>query len=279
MKPGIHDLKNSAYHCGEGLSSSGLKELIKSPAHFKHWIENPIEQTPQMALGSLVHAMILEPNKADEEFACGKFNVRRGKEFDACVAANPGKTILSEEQFNEANRIREAFLRERDLNPDLQALTEGMKEKSFFWEDKTTGVQCKVRPDCLTAHGVISDLKTTSDASFDAFQKQMVDLKYFVSGAFYLEGVGEAIAQGNLDIRIPDRFSFVCLETKAPYAIKIYHLDSKAIEIGQTLVRLALSRFAESVATDEWPGYDRTPVTMDLPSWAYWKLNHLTGSK
>ena len=45
MAEGIK-ISNAEYRAREGISSTELKKLMKSPAHYKHWKENPTEDTP-----------------------------------------------------------------------------------------------------------------------------------------------------------------------------------------------------------------------------------------
>lgn len=47
-----------------GINISKLKYLAESPKLFKHMLDNPVDlETDATALGSLVHAMVLEPHK------------------------------------------------------------------------------------------------------------------------------------------------------------------------------------------------------------------------
>ena len=280
MKPGMHKIRNQEYHAGPGLSSSDLKELLKSAAHYKTYKANPPEQTAEMLRGSLVHQMILEPELFDQEYAVGSFNIRRGKEYEKVVAENPGKIVISSEELCEATKCVEAFKEECSKNKELSELFEGVKELAFYWEDKESGALLKAKPDVITKTGKIVDLKTARDASFDAFQKQMVDLKYFVSAAHYLNGVREVIGMEIEGTSIiphpPNTFHFVVIETKAPYAIAVYTLDEKAIEFGNALISHAIRNFSEAIATDEWRGYPKRVVEIGLPPWCYYKMNYVT---
>ena len=60
MEPGIYrDYDEATYHREPGLSSTGAKRLLESPAKYRHEREHPIEQTPAMRLGSCIHTAIL----------------------------------------------------------------------------------------------------------------------------------------------------------------------------------------------------------------------------
>ena len=279
---GIVKISNADYHNGSGLSSSGIKELIKSAAHYKAWAAEPKDQTAEMLKGSLVHSLILEPEKFAAEYHIGDFKIRRGKEFDAAKreADNFNRTLVSVQEHNEAVEIATAFFRQAEANPELKALLKGAKETAFYWEDKDTGILCKVKPDILLDAGGIVDIKTARSATFDALLQAMIDLLYFVSAAFYLRGVNEVLEAGpNYGIVPPKTFTFVVIETKAPYAVAIYKLEPAAIEFGNTLVNAALNTYSLAVATDTWEGYPKKAIPMGLPNYAMYKHNYLLGSK
>jgi exodeoxyribonuclease VIII len=282
MTPGIHKIKNELYHAGQGLSSSNLKDLLRSAAHFQAAKLEPMEPTPQMVLGSVFHALVLEPECFESDYAVGEHTVRRGKEYERCLADNPGKTIITAEQFRAACAMRDSYLAQCQGNTELAELNDGLKETAFYWECQATGALCKVKPDLIPSKGcVIADLKTASDASFDTFQRQMVDLQYFVSAAFYLRGVAEVMRMGikipNVS-EVPTGFKFIVIETKEPYPVAIYRLAPKALEFGNVLIDRALETYAEAIATDTWPGYSKQALEMDLPAYAYYKANYVGGS-
>jgi len=70
MKSGIYKgISNEDYHGGDGISKSGLDKIHKSALHYKHSQEDDFTQTPAMKIGSLAHALILEPENFWELYA------------------------------------------------------------------------------------------------------------------------------------------------------------------------------------------------------------------
>lgn len=279
-KPGIYKVSNRAYHQGPGLSSTALKELLKSGAHYRAYLQFPPEQTKEMCLGSAVHSLILEPETFQNEFHVGDFNRRYGKEFERAAEEAGTRILLSKEEFDQAHEMVEAFkLQAKDhpyLNGERANLLEGVKEMAFYWIDPKTGVLCKVKLDNLTPTGIIVDIKTTRDASFDAFQKQALDLKYYLSAAYYLRGVKETIAQvgPNRIVPIaPTHFVCIAIENKKPFAVQTFFFDAQALAMGDRHVDIALDRFSECLATESWAGYPKKMVELGLPNWAYYKFN------
>lgn len=272
MNEGIIELTNKQYHSSNGISSSGIKELLKSPAHYKQYLSQRTEPTPEMIRGTLVHSLILEPDKFTQDFHVGEFAVRRGKEYERLLASCGDKTLVSVEQVKEASEIALQVERQAHENPVLAAYLKGQKEKSFFWIDPATKVECKVRPDNISNNGgSLTDLKTTRDAGPDFFLKQVIDFGYFISAAFYLRGIHHVLSNhGYLPgiTELPTEFVFIAIETKAPYQVAIYKADEKMLLAGNFLVDKALDRLSECISTDTWEGYSKEVKELSLPPWA-----------
>jgi len=59
---GWHDLTNEEYHAGEGLSSSALKVILRSAAHYNcPRVDRP--KSKALTLGTAVHTAVLEPDE------------------------------------------------------------------------------------------------------------------------------------------------------------------------------------------------------------------------
>lgn len=271
MKLGIHKINNADYHAGEGLSSSGLKELLKSAAHYRVWAGG--KESKSKDKGSLVHTLILEPDLFSSEYAIGDFKIRRGKDYDEALENAAGKTLISPAEYEEAQRIVASFNAQRLENPELNRLMTGLAETAFYWEDPETGIQCKCKPDVLNEHG-ITDLKTSKGAGFDAFQRALIDYLYFVSAAFYLRGVNHVLeTMPNRGLISPKTFNIVVIETEAPYPVAIYKLEPATIDFGNQLVNAALDAYSRAVSTDTWEGYPKEAIPMGLPPYALYKFN------
>lgn len=63
------DISNKAYHASEGVSSTDLKHIMKSPAHYRYWKDNPVEDTSALLFGRAVHKYVLEKDDFYSEFA------------------------------------------------------------------------------------------------------------------------------------------------------------------------------------------------------------------
>ncbi len=73
----------------------------------------------------------------------------------------------------------------------LKVFSEGVSERSIFWVDPATGQPCRVRPDYYREDiGVVFALKSTADAGFEAFRRDIFRYGYHISAAMYLDGCG-----------------------------------------------------------------------------------------
>jgi hypothetical protein len=247
----------AAYHAHPALGSSRLRELLKSPAHFR---ANMRRETEALALGSLVHTLVLEPHAFPERYLVvpridGR--TKGGKAAKAALADDP-RIAVDGETMAEASACATSIMSHRVY----QQIRDAQVEHTVFWTDKETGIECKARFDVLGP--LLVDLKTTRDASPKGFQRAIATYGYHIQAAHYMAG---AVANG----MEPRGFLFACVETSAPYLAAGYLLGNPTLEQGERERREALLTYAQCLREDRWPGYndDRIEV-IDLPNWA-WK--------
>ncbi len=99
------DLTNKEYHAHTAISSSDVKAVhTKSLAHWKGKVR---KETSAFALGSAVHALVLEPEK--NLVLRGPEDRRGNKWKEAQLAADlDGQILLPEAEFDLAARIADA---------------------------------------------------------------------------------------------------------------------------------------------------------------------------
>ena len=278
MKPGVYEgIPNAEYHCGPGISKSGLDLVHRSPMHYHAVVTAANDRTPTAAqeLGTAAHALILEPGVfADSYVLAPKFD-RRTKEGKAASAEfdaeNEGKICLQPEAWEQLHAMASAVHSHQAAHALLTSCP-GEAEKSVYWIDATTGVLCRCRPDWWRDDFIIPDLKTTEDASPEGFAKSMANYRYDVQAAFYMDGIQAATGKR------PKSFVFIAVEKKPPYAVGVYVLDSESLELGRAQYQHDLRIFAECERTGEWPGYGDKIQTISLPAWHANKNSHLMGA-
>ncbi len=273
MKDGIyHNISNDDYHAGPGISASGLKLIAnRSPLHYWSAYLDPKREarktTPSMLLGSAIHSAVLEPDLFRDQYMVAPDVDRRTKEgkmlYETAlgIAAENGSTLLSSDDYLTAIKIQESCRR----HPLARRIFEdGKAEQSVFWTDPETGVLCKCRPDWLLGgeNPAILDLKSTEDASAEAFTRSSYNWQYHLQAAWYLDGVEHALGLK------PDAFMFLAHEKTAPFASAYYFADDAMIEAGRIAYRKALRLYAECLNSNKWPGYAPQLQPLGLPRWA-----------
>lgn len=259
---GLHtNMPAPDYHAIDALSASGAKHLLRSPAHYLAQKEQPMQPTAAMRLGTAVHTMILEPEKADIEIArAPKVDKRTkvGKEtIELFERENAGKLCLDADVYDKAAAIADAVYKHPTAR---ELLKDGQSEVSMLW--KAYGdTPCKARFDYYRGDGIV-DIKTTQDASPEAFARSIASLKYHMQAAHYLQGYREVTGWD------ADHFTFIAVENEPPYAIGIYRLDDASLQTGRMLMEKAATAFRTAADPVQWKGYRQDIETISVPSWA-----------
>jgi hypothetical protein len=264
--PSIKRMSDVEYHSRHEISKSGLDRIHKSPAHFQAWLKNPPEQTPAMAFGSAAHQAILEPAFFKENYVVQPQIDRRTKagkeEFEAFLINNHGKRIVCKDDYETIAAMIDSVYSHKSAS---KLLTHGTAELSFFWQDQTSGVQCRCRPDFLKADGVIVDVKTTDDASPKGFARSIAKFRYHVQAAFYLDGISASKTQK------ADTFVLIAIEKTYPFAVATYQITDFDMALGRDSYRKNLHTFAECLKTNTWPAYSSEIEPIALPAWAQYE--------
>lgn len=230
-------VSNSEYHNDKAIGSSILK-LIHNSTVF-HAVNKTWDETPAMTIGNAVHALMLEPETYRDQFAVAPKVDRRTKagkaEWAAFCEESGDKTILTMDDSEKVLAIVNALSSHPIAS---RVLSGGEGEHSYFAPDEKTGLMLKCRPDYVNG-GALIDLKTTRDASFEGFSRQIGNLGYHLQAAFYLDVYNNS--QGT-DL---NEFFFVAVENGTPHGVAVYQLDEAHIEAGRQAYRQALDTYAE----------------------------------
>ncbi len=253
----IRDMPNSEYHSHPSISSSDVK--LVAAKSLAHWQAKVYKDNPAFALGSAVHALVLEPEK--NLVLRGPEDRRGNKWKEAQLAADlDGKILLTEGDYDLAQAIAAPVIAHEVVSGWL-ADPEFVAEASFFATDPQTGVKIKCRPDgYLPSAGIVFDIKTTRDASPEGFPREIRNYNYDLQAAHYLRCLHGAGYKASA-------FIFVCVEKEAPYAVGLHaltgnYLDAANMRVTETLEKISRAE-ATSIFTTGWPLINY----VDLPRW------------
>lgn len=256
----IHGLDFDEYRAIDAINASGLKLLKRSPAHFQQARLEPHAPTTAQALGTLVHLLVLEPERENEVAVAPECDrrTRGGKdawaEFQAKAA---DRLIVTAEQWDTARRMRDAVR----ANPNaLALLSDGAPEVTLLHPLDSIPIKCRLDWLC-DGHEVIVDLKTASDASEPEFSRAAGKYGYHLQAALYSDSA-EACGLG------ARAFVFLVVESAAPFGVALYVLDDDALRVGRIRYQRAMDRYRECLAADHWPGYPTEIQPLSVPKWS-----------
>ncbi len=255
------------YYEAPGVSQTALKQFMRSPAHYQHYVspQNKAKESQAFRIGRALHTSILEPadyyrryavcpEKVDRRFADGK---KKWAEFES---ASQGKTILSSKATKDAkgdlSHDQVMGMRQSILSNDACAvlLKKGKSEQPFFWVDDATGIACKGLVDHLYPVGiegakvVLCDIKTTRSAHPDEFARDAKKYGIALQLAFYARG----LRANGLD---PVGFVIMAVEKTPPYISQAYEITFEAVEAADRLISEHLYKLVECQDQNVWPGY------------------------
>lgn len=284
----IADMCNDEYHARPEYSSSQLKDLLRSAAHFYSFNiakEHEKESKKHLDFGTLAHALFLEPEVFTDEFSVlpadapkpptdvmrnaknpSADSLARIEWWDAWEAENGKKITITEDQLSGAKRIVQSLQGLSMYGVMLEHA--GMAEASIFFTDPIYDLQLRIRPDyhiipCEAfPNGLIIDVKTANDARPTAFSKACGNFAYDLSAVMYREGFQQYYQTEDK----PD-FIYLVAENDAPFVAKQYKASDLFLSVGEVRYRKAKELLAESQLMNQWGGYSLELEEIFLPSY------------
>lgn len=261
-------MPSTVYRNHPAISRSQLSDLNKSPLHYwaRHVDPDRIvadKYSPALKFGTAVHMAVLEPALFMQTYAEGPMATRSTKIWkDAAAASN--HVLLPPDEY----RAIQAIVKSLSSHPFASKALfkcQGQNEATFIAEDRS-GVNIKCRADRVTDSDWVIDLKTTQDASTNAFMKSVYNFRYHVQAAFYLRCIEQATGVK------PKGFIIVAVEKEPPYAAQAFHCDDEMIAEGEKEVDMLLKQLStlhRVYGTDPWPSYSEELTSLSLPEWAF----------
>lgn len=242
----VKDMPNETYHALDGVSKSGLDKMARSPAHYKSMqFKSP---TRAMAIGTAIHAAILEPERYKEDYFFTGCVDRIKPLYKHAVKAGKksGRTddfVLTSPEAIKVRNMRSAVESNETAMHELNK--EGDAELSAICTDPETGIQLRARYDFLNCDRVVVDVKKTQDLR--KFGRSVEDYRYNVQEMVYRH-VYRTIAGEELD-----KFYFLAVEEESPHSSAMFLLDDDHREIGEFYFRRDLIAYAECINSGKWP--------------------------
>lgn len=245
------------YDATVAINCSGMKHLLKSPAHFK--ASQTAEKTESKALrmGSLVHHIVLESTPATDKYAATPEGIdRRTKEgkaaYSAFEADAVGKTILAADEWQTCEKVANSMMKAQLAIGVTFTATELMFSVDYC------GTTLKSAIDAVGDDGYLYDLKTAEDASPKGWLQSARNYRYGLQAHFYC--LAYEVAFG---IK-PKGFRFIVGEKEPPFEYAIYELGPQLMSYAVSDFEAGLKSYKSCVALDEWPGYGSDIKVIDI---------------
>ena len=217
------------------LSYSALAQFKKSPNHLLAYWNREMKATDAMQFGSLIHKLILEPEKFGDDFAIFEGARRQGKAWIEFSEANQDKTIIKQQELDDANRIINNAMKNQVLCDMLKNSIH--REMKLEWQYK--GVNFLGFADLYSTYNdkkCVVDIKTTSDAG-KRFERDLYFNDYKMQLAMYQDQFDK-----DTDVYI------VAIETSNPFNVQVYKLDESLLFKGWLDYDYYLEKY------NEWDG-------------------------
>lgn len=258
MTPGYHSgVTAEKYHadpCVVPSLNSSLAKILLGESPKKAWFSHPK----------------LNPNyreKHEDKFDIGKAShlalLEGGIDKIIVVEADDWRTKAAKEQRDAARSAGKTALLARHVK-DVGAMVDAAQEYiagseiAEFWkggESEVTGIALddgvwlRCRFDRITSsRRFIIDYKSTTDASPEAFQRQIVRMGYHIQEAFYRRVARMLGAIG-------PRFAFLAQSCEQPYECSLHGCDPALQEIAEAQVQRAIDLWRECMNTKQWPSH------------------------
>ncbi len=224
------------------------------------------DPTKAMLEGIALHGLVFDDAKDYEVWDGHK--VREPKRWAEFKVEHEGTLILTPDEEQVLLKMAERLAAHDVAAPLLTK--DRYTEHTILWTHEVTGVQCKARLDSLRYDGTIVDLKKVGDPSEEFFQRQVVNFRYDISAAFYIQARNAVLGE----IEAPYYLITICDKPETGHPIRVWALPEDAINIGHHEVHQGLRDYACCLETDDWTNPMSAAVhLLELPGYYWSKYN------
>jgi len=250
---------------------SELKAFAKSPAHYAYACSEARTVTRPMRVGAVADALVF----GDRGYAVYPGKSRNGKEWETWEAANAGRIMCIQSEFDDAAGAARAVL----SDPVAAALLEGGQyQLALQWDayglpmaagiPGVRGGVDLVGPGRKLTDGepFVADLKITDSEPF-ALARHAWKMMWHAQLAAYLDAC-EALGVDAGGGFTPRRGYIIACEPNPPHVVTVLPVSAKAIDHGRKSLHVWAERLRQCERDDRWPGYvDGMADEMWVPEW------------
>lgn len=263
----VENLDETEYHAdpveGGSLSYTGMKQLLKSPAHYRYYMDAPREPKPAFDAGHIIHALVLGTPLNVIELPYADYRTAAAREErDAAYAS--GLIPVKPGELDPLKEIAEAVLTDTLARPLFE--TSLPAELSLFAPHPDfDGVTIRGRVDKIAQIGedpVLVDLKTCQDSAPAEFARDIANFGYYLQAVVY----ANLWAWTHPGEPQPEML-FVAVAKTKPHLVSVNRIGMQYEDLGAMHFARAVERYAEGKRTGQWPGYAPTVWEQEPPAW------------
>ena len=284
-KPGIYfDIAAADYFADPApmpsLTQSIAKTLLdRSPAHAR--LEHPRLKPPKdaadeeaekyvaaQAIGNAAHSILIGRGKDLAEANFDNFRTKAAQEFRSLNEA-AGRTVVLSKHLERAHSLV-ANTRERLYKIGWQRAFmpgRGHGEVVVAWEQQIKGTDIWLRSmlDWLDDQGDVYDLKTTGlSVAPHVVGRIAAEAGWDIQAAMHERGLNWT---SGADRKARRNYRFVAVENEPPYALTAIELSETWLTMGRKKLNIAVSMWAQCMATNTWPAYPQHAITPEYPGY------------
>lgn len=268
---------DAEYRADPGYNYSAIKAAIpgkhsQSLADVRAELDNPspFKQTEAMRLGTLVHALLLEPDTVPGGYLVTEETDRRRKAYKEAkaVAEEAGVQLVTRDLFDKAK----AMARHGELNEEW-AMLKAKAGDTFETEcgmavnDPLLGLRIKGKFDALFGDELMVDVKTTTESlDIDNLSALIVNRNMHVQQALYWRILRQV--RPELEYHLPKMGWLFIRPVGALDTVFVYANDD-IMEHAEVTLNDLLDRLSRANETDYWPtAHPGGSAIATLPRWA-----------
>ena len=296
------------YRADSSLSQSKIKDFLRDPQQFyrQHVARTEPHKPPTKAMifgtdverlafyGSLP-AMVIPQDVLNAQ---GHRKGAAWTQWEAAQIAQHGpdmKLLKAEEFADVCGPIMQAVegLRSHQWANEFMFGGGAVRHVRMRWVDEITGLPCKCELDMLHLNNIIADLKTARDVTVTGFQRQVLQLGYYIQGWFYREALRRIaqfidqqpdcemarqcrpILERVLDNE-PPLFCWIAVKNNPSYHTEVHPADDDWYSLAEPIVRQAMAEIKRCYETGRWQTSTHGTITnMKCPKFAFNILEEL----
>lgn len=252
---------NEQYSQSQGIRATALKQMLKSPAHYKAALT--VSKTSKaLTNGQLVHSACLEQDLSqfvarpvDESGSLIRSNSKQYQEF---LKASEGKTAVKQEELDEMLSYLTAFTASKQA---MRLYNNSDIESSVYSKCIQTGLLLKARPDILNLeNGFVADLKTTS-SDLRNFEREIFRFNYHIQAAHYLKTI-----EHSTGVQIKD-FYFIAIEKSEVLGVQVFKLSFDLLKYSFEKWQQLINQVRACEEDKAWPSYPEIITEVQMPKY------------